>query len=99
MWHHIHALVANRHEENGWQWRFPLSSAFASMAQNRELKEGDDMWGPPISDHEGRAWRCGHGAKSKVARGGVGPTRCATGPRQPHGLAVAGEAWQEGWAG
>jgi hypothetical protein len=38
------------------------------------------------------------GAKSETARCGVGLTRCATGPHQPRGLAVAGEACLEGWA-
>jgi hypothetical protein len=38
------------------------------------------------------------GSEERTARGGVGSTRCATGPHPPHGPAVAVRlVWRLGW--
>jgi hypothetical protein len=71
-----------------------LAERFCSAFAKRRRRGRDDKRGPMGSDT-----REGHGvlarSEERTARGGVGPTRCATGPHLPRGPAVAGEACLE----
>jgi hypothetical protein len=71
-----------------------LAERFCSTFAKRRRRGRDDKRGPVGSDaREGHGVSAG--SEERTARGGVGPTRCATGPHLPRGLAVVGEACLE----